>query len=883
VAAGFACCLGIVTTAGAGQTRAEAARAVVAAVRVAPPPSIDGKLGDEAWGRAEPATGFSQRDPDEGKPATERTEVRILYDDEAIYVGVRLFDSDVQAIARRLSSRDSGADADWVQIHLDPLHDHLTGAQFQVSAAGAQRDSIISNDTFTDTSWDAVWNSAVTVDDLGWSAELRIPLSQLRFSRDERQTWGINVSRYIRRRNETSWLELVARNESGLASRMAHLTGLDGISPKRRLELLPYAAARNEFVQPKRTGDPFNDGSRAFAAAGLDLKWGLTSTLTLDGTINPDFGQVEVDPAVVNLTAFETFFSEKRPFFIEGSQIFNNFGQGGSNNFININYNDPRLFHSRRIGRAPQLFPSADFVDQPFAATILGAAKLTGKTRNGWSIGLVEALTGREEASTRTGGVSGRFAVEPRTNYFIGRLQRDLGPRASVGVLTTAVMRDLDTPLMHSSLAARAFVVGGDGHLFLDNRRDWVITGKIAMSHVSGSTDVIGRLQQAPQRYYQRPDATHVRFEPSRTALRGFSGRVNLNRNNGNWQLNAALYGTSPGFEANDLGFMTQSDRFGGHATLFWRKTATDRFTRFRQFAGLGFWVQNFAGQVQSWGSLGYGTANFLNYWNVNGQVLWVGAGTEDRLTRGGPATRSPSGQNFSINLNTDSRKAISFNVNGNYNWGDSGSWSRSHGVSVNIKPLPSLTISMGPSLNESRSVAQYVRTVVDPTASGTFGSRYVFGTIDQTQLSMTTRVNMILSPRMSIQVFAQPLLAVGDYVDFKELRAPRTFDFITYGSPGTSLAFDAALQRYTADPDAAGAAGAFSFANPDFNFKSLRLNAVYRWELRPGSNLYAVWTRSQQDFANPGVFHPGRDAGALFKAPGDDVFMVKMAYWLSR
>ena len=865
----------------AAQKAEHAPHAVVTAAPTTQAPSIDGRLSEESWARAQPASGFTQRDPDEGQPATERTEVRVLYDEVALYVGARMFDRTPQDVARRLSGRDSQADADWIQIHLDPLHDHLTGVQFSVSAAGVQRDSIVSNDTFTDGSWDAVWDSAVTLDDAGWTAELRIPFSQLRFARGDQPTWGINVSRHIRRRNETAWLELVPRNESGLASRMAHLTGLDRIAPRRHVELLPYTAARGEFISPGNPRNPFNDGSRAFGAVGLDVKWGVSSSLTVDGTVNPDFGQVEVDPAVVNLTAFETFFNERRPFFIEGSQIFGNFSQGGANNFIGINSSDPRIFHSRRIGRSPQLQPVAEFADPPLSSTILGAVKLSGKTSNGWSVGLLEALTAREEAPVETGGVPGRVAVEPRTNYFVARLQRDISPRASVGMLATGVLRDLDTPLMRSSLVGRAFVVGGDGHFLLDGRRDWVVTGKLSVSHLNGTAAALARVQQSSQRYYQRPDAPHVELDPGRTSLGGFAGRVNLNRNSGSLQVNAALWGVSPGFDSNDLGFHTLGDRFGGHGVLFWRKTATDRFTRFRQAAVAKWWTLNFNRDVQNTGWIAYATATFANYWNVNSTVTFTRDGQDDRLTRGGPSAEAPGGVNWNANLNTDSRKAISFNVNGNQFRSNAGGFNRNLNLSVNLKPLSSLTISTGPSLNQALNVAQYVRTVADPTATATYGGRYVFGAIRQTQLSMTTRVSLIMSPRMSIQVFAQPLLSTGDYSGFKELARPRTFDFLEYGAAGTSLSYDEAARRYQADPDAGGPATPFGFQDPDFNFKSLRINTVFRWELRPGSNLYAVWTRQQQDFSSPGRFRPGRDAAALFSTPGDDVILVKMAYWI--
>ena len=856
----------------------------IRAARTPQPPVIDGRLIDEAWAQAEPVATFTQRDPDEGAPATERTEVRFLYDDEALYVGVRLFDTAPHLIARRLSRRDNSADADLLSVYLDPMHDRLTGAVFRVSASNVQQDSILYNDSWQDGSWDAVWNSEVSVDDNGWSVEMRIPLSQLRFPFADQHTWGVNVERFIRRKNEYSWLRMVPKNESGVASKMVQLTGLDGLRPRKNLELLPYTAARAEFVQPQRVGNPFNDGSRAFGAAGVDLKWAVTSNLRLNATVNPDFGQVEVDPAVVNLTAFETFFDEKRPFFLEGSQIFTNFGYGGSNNYWGFNMSEPSIFYSRRIGRSPQLSASGDFVDAPTATTILGATKLTGKTSTGWSLGVLDAVTEREMAHTRgVGGFDGTAPVEPFTNYFVGRLQRDLGSRAGAGLLMTAVNRRLDTPEFERSLADQAYLFGTDAYLFLDRSRGWVLTGKIAVSHVTGSTQFLDRLQRAPQRYYQRPDATHVQLDPSKTAISGVNHRLVLNRNNGTWFVNAQLWGNSPGFENNDLGFLGTADRGGAHAVYFWRNNTPNRITRQWQYWVAKWWTWNYAGELQGNGYNGQVGATFLNYWNVGVNGGWRHATLDDRLTRGGPSAVSPALAFWNVNGGTDSRQPFSLSGNVNYTSTEAGGWQWGGGPSLNIKPSPKITISTGPSWSRNHYIGQYVRTVVDPTAEHTFGSRYVFGLLDQSQLTMTTRVSLILTPRVSVQVFMQPLLAVGDYTDFKELAAPGTFDFLHYGA--RQLSFDPTTRRYTVDPDDDndGGAAPFSFTDPDFNLKSLRLNAVFRWEVKPGSTFYAVWTRQQQDVANPGTFAPGRDAAAMFRAPGDDVVLVKMAYWIGR
>ncbi len=853
---------------------------IVQAVRIQRPPTIDGRLDDEAWRAAVAATTFTQRDPDEGQPATEATELRIVYDDRALYVGVRLFDSDASRIVRRLARRDVEGDADRFTIYLDPRHDHLTGAIFEVTASGTLADRTIYNDTFTDDSWDAVWDAAATIDAQGWSAEMRIPFSQLRFTSSSGDAWGVNAVRYIQRKNESAWLVLVPKKESGIASRMAHLTGLGDVRSPGRLELLPYTVARAEFVEPDAAGDPFNDGARAFSGVGVDMKYGVTSNLTLDATVNPDFGQVEVDPAVVNLSDFETFFEERRPFFIEGAQIFRNFGRGGANSFWGFNNAEPMIFYSRRIGRAPHGEASAAFVDRPNASTILGAAKLSGKTSNGWSLGLLEAVTGRELARLADGDRRSRAEVEPLTNYFVGRALHE-SPRLGVGLLATGVERQLRVPALADTLPRRAYVVGADAYTFFDRKRDWVVTGMIAGSAVSGSRVAIAATQRASQRYLQRPDAP--RFDPDATSLSGWAGRVNLNRNSGLVQVNAALWGVSPGFESGDLGFTFRAGVAGAHSVLVWRKPTPDRFTRERTFWTAKWWTWDFDRVLQGDGWNTVGVLQFRNYWTLGGHLSLTRRALDDFRTRGGPAMTSPPGVFAVLFGGSDARKAVSFNGEAVHVWSDVGESGTFSGVTLSLKPVPSMTISLGPQLHLSHNPAQYVSSVTDATATDTYGGRYIFSDLDQTRVSMTTRVNWVMTPRVSLQLYAQPLLATGDYVSFKELARPRTFDFRYYGGPGTSLAYDAAQRRYSVDPDGLGPAGAFDIGDPDFNFKSLRLNTVFRWEWRLGSTLYVVWTQQREDLRNPGHFSFGRDAHALFSAPADDILLVKLAYWLGK
>ena len=853
---------------------------VVQAIRAGSSIAIDGQLDDEVWLRAPAATAFTQRDPEEGKPVSEPTELRVAFDDDALYVGARLRDREPGRIARQLARRDQQAEADSFTLYLDPHHDHLTGASFTVSAAGVQSDSTVYNDSWQDDSWDAVWLSAVRIDADGWSVEMRIPYSQLRFPAADRHIFGLNAMRYIQRKNERAWLVHVPKTDNGLASRFGHLEGLAGVSPRRTVELLPYVVSRAEFIAPEQGSDPFNDGARVFNGVGVDLKYRLSSNLSLDGTINPDFGQVEVDPAVVNLTAFETFFEEKRPFFIEGANIFGNFGRTGSNNFWGFNRAEPLIFYSRRIGRAPQGSADGDFVDRPSSSTILGAAKLTGKTRNGWTLGALDAVTGREWAQTVTAGVRGESEVEPLSNYLVARAQREIG-RGAVGLLTTAVNRDLRAPSLRDDLPSQAYVGGVDAHYFFDKKRDWVVTGRLAASHLTGSTSAISRLQRASQRYFARPDAEHLTFDPAATSLRGWTGSVNLNRQSGIHGTNIALWGVSPGFDSSDAGFSFNGDRAGMHGVYTWRNPKVTRIVRERFVAAAKFYTWNFARELQADGYFLIANTQFLNYWRVFGNLGYFRAVQDDRATRGGPSMLSPRNQFGFVGVESDSRKRISIFASINAGANQAGSSNFSSGINIRYRPAASLEISTGPGFDRNRNLSQYVSTVEDPAAAATFGSRYVFGALKQREFNLQTRIDYVMSPKMSLQVFMQPLVSVGAYDDFKQLARPRVYEFVRFGPDAGTLAYDAASRGYRVSPGDGGAP--FTFDNPDFNFKSLRLNAIFRWEWRPGSAMYLVWTEQREDLAHPGQFSLRRDLGTTFGAPADDVVMFKIAYWFQR
>jgi hypothetical protein len=860
-------------------------RPSVTAVRTAQKIAIDGRLDEADWGRAVPAKGFRQKDPDEGQPASEATEVRFLYDDKAIYVGARMFDSEPSKIMKRLTRRDGDTDgmADSILVGFDALHDHLTGSYFMVTAAGSLGDGVMFNDSSDDATWNGVWESAVSIDEKGWVAEIRIPFSQLRFSGSDRQVWGLHLIRSIQRKNEESWWAFVPKRDSRVVSLSGELGGLDGIPRASHLELLPYVTGRSAISGTAEPDDPFNDGRTASAGAGLDLKWGFSSNMTMDATVNPDFGQVEVDPAVVNLSVFETFFEEKRPFFIEGSQAFSGFGRTGISGTMGFNRANPNLFYSRRIGREPQGAAPGEDVDIPPATTVLGAAKVTGRTSGGWTVNFIDAATQREFADTATGDVRGRVEVEPLSNYLATRVRRDVGERAGFGFLTTLVNRDLNDPALAAQLAGSAVVVGGDGHLFLTSKRDYVVSGSLSGSRVTGSDTAMLRLQRSSARYFQRPDATHLSYNPAATSLSGWNLQTDFNRNSGNVRPNASFWAVSPGFEVNDAGYMTNADRMGMHAALVWMKPTPDRLSRRRQLVVAKWNTWNFAGDKMGDGYFGTFNMTLRNYWSVDvtGHAgPWV---YNDKLTRGGPMMRGPGFKAVAGEIQGDERKSVVWSVQGEYETRPDGSWSKQGEFGFTFRPLPTVSIEIGPEYQHEFVTAQWVRAVTDPAAVEMYGKRYVFAGLDQTEISIETRLNVILSPRMSLQMYLQPLISTGAYSGFKEAARPRTYDFLRYGQDTGTITYNQEGGAYLVYPGPGGTGNPFLIPNPDFKYTSLRANTVFRWEFKPGSTVYIVWTQERSDETSDGALAFNSDISRMMRAPGDNVFMVKMSYWFGR
>lgn len=862
---------------------------------------IDGRLDEPEWQVPLPVTVFVQGEPIEGATPAERTEVRVLYDGGALYVAAVLHEADPSRIARQLVRRDERGQYDHFELSLDPNLDQRTGYRFRVGASGVQRDVYLYEDTREDEAWNAVWESAVSVDSTGWVVEMRIPLSQIRYAASETsQTWGVNFSRRRVAADETSYFALESRIAHGRVSVFGRLQGLLLPTGARRLELRPYALA-SAHVAPAETDNPFSKGAEGAGSVGAGMRYGVTPTHTLDLTINPDFGQVEVDPAVINLTAFETFFPEKRPFFVEDAQIFS-FNMAGGRN---------QLFYSRRVGREPQGGPpdDFDFADVPGQTTILGAAKLTGRSTGGLAIGALGAVTAEEQG---TGYVTaadslGQFIVQPRTWHGVVRLTQDLRRGTSqIGAMVTGLRRDLPGDGSFDFLTRNAVGVGLDfDHQWGGARsRDWALNGFFAGSVVAGGTDALVRVQTASNHHFQRPDATRFAVDSTATSLTGRTWRVQLDRRStgtSGWSAGVWLGEVNSGFEVNDLGFMTTSERLdiGGRVNyqriqpsrLFrsWRLSAFS-FHNFRHEAFDDVWSWRSWSRAYKGGFINLSAdITFANLWSLDASTRISPQTMSDAQTRGGPLMVDPASAQVEIQVATDRRKLLVLEPSLDLRWGNGQSVVEA-GLGINLRPWPTVEIAIEPSWQDATQPAQYVTQTDDVGYEPTYGRRYLFSDLHRRELSLGTRLNITFTTRLTFQLFVQPLVSGGDYQAYKQLAAAETFDFDVFErgtaveQPDGSVACAGGRiceldgEQYL-DYDGDGSVD-YSFEDLNFNVRSLRFNAVLRWEFRPGSTVFLVWQQSRQDRANTADFDAWDDLGDLGSIPADNFFIAKFVYW---
>ncbi|MDO8502640.1 MAG: DUF5916 domain-containing protein [Gemmatimonadaceae bacterium] len=863
---------------------------VATAVRLTSLVTIDGKLDEDVWRTAPAITEFRQSQPNEGKPGTQRTEVRFAFDDQAIYIGARMFDSlGAKGVVTRLLRRDALTenDSDIFQLTFDSYHDHSSRFIFWINPSGSKRDGT------GDPTWDPVWEAKTQIDSAGWTAELRIPFNQLNFSRDVDQTWGVQVIRFIHRLNERQHFAWWPNNEVGGPQRYGHIGGIRIGDRPRGMEILPYTVGRARYIRPLDSSNPFTKTSDKDYRIGGDLKYRLTSNLTLNATFNPDFGQVEVDPAVVNLSAFETFFSEKRPFFIEGQ---NAFGFGNFSCFFCSNVSGLDMFYTRRIGRSPQLFPAGTYVDQPENATIIGAGKITGRTKSNYLVGILDAVTRKEMANVITvdpatgSRTASKAEVEPLTNYFVGRATKEFqGGAQSFGGILTSVDRFTSDSLAEVRLPSNARGAGFDWVTSWKNR-EYSFMGQYALSDVRGSKLAMQRTQRSSARYFQRPDRSpggngifSDEFDPDATSLTGYGGYARLAKDGGTWLWEAMVNYRSPGFEVNDISFNTTADYVYMNGNI--ARSVTKPGPIFRNYAAVAGAQQqfNYDGDLTDREySVGMFT-QLLNFWQANAFIIRTPKVYDDRLLRGGPVIQKRGYRYHQVFLGTDARKTVSFSINPSFNDFDYGPDALNLNANVTWKPTSNVQLSAGPSYRRDGSVSQFVTSVADSTATAFYGRRYIFAKLQQKQLAMSTRANVTFTPQLTFELFAQPLIASGDYVTFNEYVAPRKRTLHTFSGNEISSTVVDGQRRYTIDPDGpAGPAAPFSVFDPNFNFRALRGNAVVRWEYRPGSTIFFVWQQNRSDSEPIGNFDFSRDRSALFNSHPDNIFLVKATYWIA-
>ena len=805
---------------------------------------LDGEFTEGAWDKATPTRGFLQRDPKEGAEPTFDSEVRVLYDRDYLYVGIRAFDSAPDAIVGIRTRRDEESPSDWLRVMIDSYQDRRTAYEFAVNAAGVKQDRYWFGDGNNDAGWDAVWDVSVRRDPQGWRAEFRIPFSQLRFEPGKGDAFGFAVLRQIGRLNETSSWPLIAKSKAGFVSQMGELAGLALAGAGKKLELVPYAVSQAR-TEPVDAGDPFLKSPAGSGALGLDLKYALTPGLTLTATLNPDFGQVEADPAVVNLTAFETFYQERRPFFVEGS----------GNLQFNLDCSDGRctgLFYSRRIGRQPHGGPEAPdggYVTTPALTTILGAAKVTGRV-GAFAVGALNAVTGEETARLASPTSRFRETVEPMTNFTVVQAKREWRDQSSVGFAFTNTARRLDGDVGYLPSAATTGGVNWDWRL----GSRYAVTGYWAGSAVRGSAGAIDELQQNAVHYFQRPDAGHLDYDPARTSLSGHAGSIGFQKIGGSkvrFSFNG-LYKT-PGFEVNDVGFQRRADEImqSGWVQLRW-----DTPTKLYRNVRLNF---------NQWASWNFGGDSRFKGGNVNAHILlrsnWSAgagfnveaAGIDDRATRGGPGLRSKDGANIWHYVGSDDRKAVSGQWMSFVYRDEARNWAWGFDPEITYRPTSFLALSGGVHYERVNDDAQWVENVGEGPSTA-----YVFGRIRQTTVGLTARANYTIAPNLTLQLYAQPFVSAGAYSDFKQVVKPRAPQFANQFAP----------YHYQGEPD--------------FNYRSFRTTNVLRWEYRPGSALYVVWQQQREDSVSTGAMRFRRDVRELFGLPGSNVFLVKFSYWLN-
>ena len=829
------------------------------------PIKIDGNFNEDAWQAVEWTSDFKEFEPDNNTVPSQQTRMKIIYDDKNLYVAFLCLEPDRSKIIERMGRRDSFA-GDWVEINIDSYNDDRTAFSFTTSVSGVKGDEFVSNNGNFDPSWNPIWYVKTAIVEEGWTAELRIPLSQLRFGNLENQTWGIqSTRRYFSNEERSTWQPIPA-NPAGWVSEFGELRGLIGLQPQKQLEIQPYTVARYQTYEAE-ANNPYRDGSDAKLTAGLDAKIGITNDLTLDLTINPDFGQVDADPGAVSLDGFEIFFEERRPFFVENKNIFDfNYGNGSDN-----------LFFSRRIGRTPQgvaFGPNIAYVDQPQNTTILGAAKFSGKTKNGWTIGVLESITAKEKAPfTNIDGSEDEIIVEPLTNYFVGRVQKDFNDRNSfIGGMFTTTHRNMEDNI--SFLHTQAFSGGLD---FKHNWRDrkYYLEGNAVVSHVQGSKEAILNTQQSIVHLFQRSDADHVEVDPNKTSLSGTGGQMEFGKGGGgNWRYAAGAKWVSPELETNDIGYLRMADdiqQYVGVRRLFNEPTGWYRRMNFGIEQTSAF---DFEGNYNRLGVEFGGFINYKNNWWSEFGAAHTPRIFANSFLRGGPRWRYNEENFFYFFSGTDRRKKASFDLGYVHSDATQNAFSlRRYVVRARYQPINSLSMSLVFEYEENPSKTQYVAT-----RNYNNSAKYILGEIDQETVSATFRLDYNINPNFTIQYYGQPYIFKANYHDFNYVTNATAKDLnnrISYfGNNQVNLEDNV----YSFDENLDGNTD-YTIEDPDFAFVQFRSNLVARWEYIPGSEIFLVWSQGVTGFGDVNNRFSAIVDDQLLRQRPQNTFLIKATY----
>ncbi len=848
------------------------------------PPIIDGLFDDACWGELPWSAGFITRAPKEGQTPLNKTAFKMTYDEKFIYLAIRCHDSDPDKIVRRLTRRDA-FDGDWVEVNIDSYNDKRSAFSFTINAAGVIGDEFITNNGGNwDSNWNPIWYVKTNIDELGWTAEMKIPLSQLRFPNKEKHTWGLQFTRYDFRNQERSNWKFISQNTAGWVSNFGVLDGIEGILPQKQLEIQPYLLAKMERYE-KEEGNPFSTGKDQKITVGLDAKIGVTSDLTLDLTVNPDFGQVEADPSVLNLDGYQVFFSERRPFFIENRNIFNfqvsSAEAGGS-------FTSDNVFYSRRIGSSPSGNPEifdGEYVEMPQNASILGAAKFSGKTQSGTSIGILESVTQQEVALISDGTNERTAVVEPLTNFFVGRVQQDFKEGNSyVGGIFTAVNRKLEEDSYLNEFMHKSAYTSAVDFMHRWDNQSWYVSGTGLFSTVSGTAEAITNTQTDFVHNKQRTDAEHLSVDESKTSLGGHGGSLRLGKIGGNYKFESGFTWRSPDLELNDVGFLRQTDYLAHYLWAGYRDVEQGKYLNNWRVNYNHWFFWDFSGRSTHQAFNVNAHAQLKNFWGGGTGSFRQSYDVDTRALRGGPGLRSPKGINHWFYVYSDNRKKLNVNVNGWQFWGEKQS-SYSKGISVGLswQPMKTMRVSLSPDYSVNNRQLQYVTNESYDNGT-TEENRYINGSIHQQTLGLSIRLNYTVRPNMTIQFYGQPFITRGEYDEFKYITNPMADDFndrfANYDDD--QITFNQEDFVYLIDENKDGTTD-YTIDNPNFDFIQFRSNLVYRWEYIPGSTVFVVWSQGTTYYE--GLEKPMEQpiipdlVDNVFNNKSNNIFLVKLTY----